>query len=283
MLSREGFRAPLHRGPRRWALNQIIRNRCRRPEIVEQALDIIGEGRSGPIDLNALRKLEHDISAKRPTYQALLDVTPWRAPDGLYEAWEFAEDKIPTTLPIHLVLTLLLDLRERTVAALKWIEKIREALPDDYERKDNPPTFIKKLKEIEQYVDGTIALIFNEATAAKLKQGFSPALKDFEAARIAQRDADMILRSWLRSRPWTILGVQQQFHNAEQASLTAAVGAAVTIVRAATGKPHASQIGQLISIATANDSFCAKDAVLNAERSSRQARASAPKTKRDAL
>ena len=169
------------------------------------------------------------------------------------------------------------------MAALKWIEKIREALPDDYERKGNPPAFIKKLKELEQYVDGTIALVFNEATAAKLKQGFSPALKNFEAARIAQRDADMILRSWLRSRSWTILGVQQQFHNAEQASLTAAVGAAATIVRAATGKPYANQIGLLVSIAAADDSFCAKDAVLNAERSFRQARASTSKTKRDAL
>lgn len=281
-LYRESLPVPDHRVPRRRVLKQIVCSRSLYPKDAERALDVIGEGRSTTIDPNAIRKLKNDISADRDAYGALLTVTPWRAPDGLYEPWEFVEDKIPTTLPIHLVLTLLLDLRERTLAALKWIIKIREALPDDYEPKDNPPAFIKRLKELEQYIDNTIVLAFGEAIAAELKRGFSPSLENFETARIAQREASMILRAWLRSKSWTTLGVQRQFHDAEKASLTAAVGAIVIIIRAATGRPYASQIGQLVRVTSATEAFLAKDTALDAERSFLTARASAQSREQEA-
>jgi hypothetical protein len=262
--------APLHRVTRRWALRQIVRTRWLYPDEIDAALEAIGDGPSPIIDPNTLGKLQRDITADSRAYRALLAITPWRAPRGdIYGASSFAEDKIALTLPIHLVLTLLLDLRERALATLEWIKLVREfqrySGPGP-EPKDHLLAPINLLKKAAAFAD-RYARVIGETAAALIRPRSSLDMLDaLDADRAYLRRI-----SDTRTPAWMIIGVARRFIDAGKAAMTAAVGALAVIVRAATGKLYASSLGQLIRIAAADDSFLVKDAIADAERSFRQA------------
>ena len=250
-LCQEGIYAPDDRGLRRWALRQIlIHRRGDVPESTRHALDALGKGLAPSIDAKAMEALTKRIESDRPALEALCHITPWRLPTRrlLCDGWVFDKRKISFTLPYHMVMWLLLDMRERGVANLEWIRLVRK-IQRYCEHKDTlggSSGPIVLFAEIDAFAARRGLLIGEDA-----RNWIWPSELAGSPALFGRANAQLRRIGDKRTPGWMALGVARRFTKANEgrAALNAAVGALASIVVAACDHRYTPQLGLLIRVA----------------------------------
>ena len=245
----EQFFIPDNRGLRRDALIRILTHRCGDvSEPSQHALDALGRGLAPAIDRKAMEALTARIKNDGPAYKALCHITPWHLPTRglLYEGWAFDEHKIPFTLPYHIVIWLLLDIRARAEAALEWIRLVRK-VQDYCRRKDTLAGPIGLLEEIDAFAARHGLLIGEDARARIWPEDLrnSPAI-------FGRANAQLHRLGDPKTPAWMIIGVQRRFTDEGRAALSAAAAAVAAILLAACERPYAPELSKLIRVTVAD-------------------------------
>ena len=191
-----------------------------------------------------MEALTERIRNDRPAYEALCKITPFRLPTRglLWEGWTFDQHKIPFTLPYHMVMWLLLDVRERTVANLEWIRLVRK-VQRYCELKDHLSEPLGLIAKIDSFAARYGLLIGEDAL-----NWIWPSELVGSSIIFGRANAQLRRIGDKQSPGWLALGVARRSTDEGRAALNAAAGALASIIVAACSHPYTPQLGRLIRV-----------------------------------